>query len=334
MYILRINKEIIMKKLAAVISTTLLVASASANAQFYLGAKAGVSWLNNLCTSSSSSCDEDSWALGSFLGYEVDEYVAIEGGLETLGETTGAGYKDAGLTAYTIAPRLSFPMNEDIDLFVKAGAAFVKYGNKDDENLFGAVGLNYSLFENIDIQAEYQHINNIDIDVSSFHANSFTLGFRTKFGGSSEPTPEPVQEVMVVEETVVEEVVVAAPVMKSFNTQLVGSGNFELNSSKLKPESTQKLNELVAFMNQYPQSTVEVVGYTDSTGAAAYNQKLSEKRAQAVANELEAQGIDASRITVSGQGENNPVASNETKEGRMMNRRVEMTVPGFEYEEK
>tara|TARA_Y100001956_G_scaffold69653_1_gene73085 strand:+ start:2530 stop:3498 length:969 start_codon:yes stop_codon:yes gene_type:complete len=322
-----------MKKLAAVISTTLLVASASANAQFYLGAKAGVSWLNNLCTSSSSSCDEDSWALGSFLGYEVDEFVAIEGGLETLGETTGAGYKDAGLTAYTIAPRLSFPMNEDVDLFVKAGAAFVKYGNKDDENLFGAVGLNYSLFENIDIQAEYQHINDIDIDVSSFHANTFTLGFRTKFGGSSEPTPEPVQEELV-EETVVEEVVVVTPVIKSFNTQVVDSGSFELNSSELKPESKATLNELVVFMNEYPQANVEVVGYTDSTGAAAYNQKLSEKRAKAVADELEAQGIDASRITVSGQGENNPIASNDTHEGRVKNRRVEITVPGFEYEAK
>ncbi|WP_394146296.1 OmpA family protein [Vibrio atypicus] len=322
-----------MKKLAAVISTTLLVASASANAQFYLGAKAGVSWLNNLCTSFESSCDEDSWALGSFLGYEVDEFVAIEGGLEALGETTGASYKDAGLTAYTLAPRLTFPVSEDLGVFVKAGAAFVKYGNKDDENLFGSVGLNYTLFPYLDLQAEFQHINNIDIDTSNFHANTFTLGFRTKFGGSSEPTPEPVEEVLV-EETVVEEVVVVTPVVKTFETKVVDSGSFELNSSELKPASKQKLDELVVFMNEYPQANVEVVGYTDTSGAASYNQKLSEKRAQSVANALEAEGIDASRITVSGQGENNPIASNDTHEGRVQNRRVEITVPAFEYEEK
>jgi OOP family OmpA-OmpF porin len=87
-------------------------------------------------------------------------------------------------------------------------------------------------------------------------------------------------------------------------------------------------------MNEYPQANVEVVGYTDTSGAASYNQKLSEKRAQSVANALEAEGIDASRITVSGQGENNPIASNDTHEGRVQNRRVEITVPAFEYEEK
>ncbi len=322
-----------MKKLAAVISTTLLLASASANAQFYLGAKAGVSWLNNLCTSSSSSCDEDSWALGSFLGYEADDFVAIEFGLDTLGKTTGAGYEDAGFSAYTLAPRLSFPMNEDLDLFVKAGASYVQYGDKDDETLFGALGLNYNLFANIDLQAEYQHFNNIDIDTTRFHANSFTLGFRTKFGGSDEPTPEPVQEELV-EETVVEEVVVVTPVIKTFETKVVDSGSFALNSTELKPESKQILNELVVFMNEYPQANVEVVGYTDTSGAAAYNQKLSEKRAQSVSDALQAEGIDASRITVRGEGENNPIASNETKEGRVQNRRVEITVPAFEYEAK
>lgn len=318
-----------MKKLAAVISTTLLLASTSANAQFYIGAKAGVSWLNNLCTSSSTSCDDDSWALGSFIGYGVDEFVSIEGGLDALGDTTGAGYKDAGLTAYTLAPRLSFPMSEEVDLFVKAGAAFVSYGNQDDQNIFGAVGLSYNLFDNIDVQAEYQHINDIDISTTNINANTFTLGFRSKFGGTTEPAPEPVEEVLV-EEVVVEEVVV----VKSFETQLVDSGSFELNSFELKPESKAKLNELVTFMNEYPQANVEVVGYTDSTGAAEYNLKLSEKRAQSVANELEAQGIDASRISVFGQGENNPIASNETHEGRVKNRRVEVIVPGFEYEAK
>ena len=322
-----------MKKLAAVISTTLLMASASANAQFYLGAKAGVSWLNNLCTSSSSSCDEDSWALGSYLGYEADDFVAIELGLDSLGKTTGAGYKDAVFTAYTLAPRLSLPMSDNLDLFVKAGAAFVDYDDNDDETLFGAVGLNYSLFSNLDLQAEYQHFNNVDMETTRFHANSFTLGFRTKFGGSEEPTPVVVQEELV-EETVVEEVVIAAPVMKTFEAKVVDSGSFAVNSTELKPESKPVLDELVAFMKEFPQANVEVVGYTDSSGAAAYNQKLSEKRAQSVSDALQAEGIAASRITVRGEGENNPIASNETKEGRVQNRRVEITVPAFEYEAK
>lgn len=76
-------------------------------------------------------------------------------------------------------------------------------------------------------------------------------------------------------------------------------------------------------MNQYPQSNVEVTGYTDSTGVAAYNQTLSEKRAQSVVDVLINEGIESRRITVRGEGENNPIASNETREGREQNRRVD-----------
>jgi OOP family OmpA-OmpF porin len=77
---------------------------------------------------------------------------------------------------------------------------------------------------------------------------------------------------------------------------------------------------------------VEVIGYTDTSGAAQYNQVVSEKRAQSVAATLEEKGIDASRITAKGEGENNPIASNETREGREKNRRVEVIVPAFDYQ--
>ncbi|KOO02218.1 OmpA family protein [Vibrio nereis] len=323
-----------MKKLAAVISTTLLLASASASAteegQFYIGAKAGVSWLNNACTA--GACDEDSWALGSFLGYQVSDVVALEAGLGALGETSGfLGMEDQNLSQYSFAPRFSYALSEDVNAFAKVGGAFMKYASEDDFAFLTAAGLSYSLMPSIDLQAEYQHFNGIRIYSREFNANTFTIGFRSNFGGSTEPTPEPVQEVLV--EEVVEEVVVA-PVVKTFEAKLVGSSSFAHNSAELTATGTQKLDALVAFMTQYPQANVEVVGYTDSRGAEAYNQKLSEKRAQSVANALEEQGIDASRITATGKGESNPVATNETAEGRAQNRRVEIVVPAFEYEEK
>lgn len=330
-----------MKKLAAVISTTLLLASASASAteegQFYIGAKAGVTWLNNLCTT--GSCDEDSWALGSFLGYQVNDMVAIEGGLEALGETTGAGLQDHNLSAYSLAPRFSHPLSEDVNVFAKVGGALMKYGSEDDFALLTALGLSYSMMPSIDLQVEYQHFNDLDMYAREFNANTLTVGFRSNFGGSKEATPEPVQEVLV-EEVVVEEVVeepvevVVAPVVNVFETKLVGSSSFGNNSADLTAAGKQELEPLVAFMTQFPQAKVEIVGYTDSRGAEAYNQKLSEKRAQSVAGALQEQGVDASRITATGQGENNPVATNETEEGRAQNRRVEIVVPAFEYEVK
>ncbi|MDW2144894.1 OmpA family protein, partial [Vibrio sp. 1833] len=96
---------------------------------------------------------------------------------------------------------------------------------------------------------------------------------------------------------------------------------------------SERLDNFVSFLNEYPQAQVEITGYTDSSGPAAYNQKLSERRAQAVADYITGAGIDADRLTVKGMGEENPVADNSTREGREKNRRVEVVVPSFEYQE-
>jgi OOP family OmpA-OmpF porin len=85
-------------------------------------------------------------------------------------------------------------------------------------------------------------------------------------------------------------------------------------------------------MNTYPQAQVEITGYSDTTGSEAYNQELTEKRAQAVADQFQAEGIAADRMTVKGMGEANPVESNETRQGREANRRVEVVVPAFQYQ--
>ncbi|NRB67850.1 MAG: OmpA family protein [Vibrio sp.] len=314
-----------MKKLAAVISTTLLLASASANAQFYLGAKAGASWLNDSC--STGPCDDSSWALGSFAGYEFNDMISLEIALDTLGETTGYGYTDAGLSSYSFAPRLTMPIAERLDAFAKLGGAYVEYGDKDDSSLLGALGITYSFMPTIDFQLEYQRLTDINVDTHRFKGNALTLGFIAKFGGSDEAVEQPVEE-----ELMVEEVVVVEPIIQTFETKVVDSSSFALNSAELKPQSKTMLADLVTFMTKFPQSTVEVVGYTDSSGSASYNQKLSEKRAQSVAEVLQEQGIDSSRITARGEGENNPIASNETREGREQNRRVEIMVPAFEYQ--
>ncbi|MFX8972796.1 OmpA family protein, partial [Acinetobacter baumannii] len=79
-------------------------------------------------------------------------------------------------------------------------------------------------------------------------------------------------------------------------------------------------------MVQFPNSLIDVYGYTDSTGSIPYNQRLSEQRAQAVANYLVGHGVAASRIRSQGFGVGNPVASNDTEDGRARNRRVEIKI--------
>ncbi|MDV6318417.1 OmpA family protein [Chromohalobacter sp. HP20-39] len=104
------------------------------------------------------------------------------------------------------------------------------------------------------------------------------------------------------------------------------SVTFAVDSSELRAPARQALNDATAVMRKYPKTRITVAGYTDSTGSAAYNQRLSERRAQSVADYLNQGGVAASRIDTVGYGENQPVASNETESGRAQNRRVEITL--------
>ncbi|MEF1290807.1 OmpA family protein [Vibrio sp. M260118] len=322
-----------MKKLAVIISSTLAVVSMNANAEFYLGGKVGKSWLDDACLSTTQGCDDDSTAAGVMAGYQFMDYVSLEAGYDYLGEFTAAGLSDDKVHAFTLAPKLDFSITEMVSLYGKLGGAYVDYGDKDDMSFLGAVGMEVEAHKNLSFRLEYQHLTDVNNDLVRAAVDTATIGFVYKFGASEQTAAEPyVAEEKVVEEVVVAEPVVATPVLKTFETQVVDSGAFALNSSELKPESKPMLDELVEFMNKYPQSTVEVTGYTDSSGAASYNQSLSEKRAQTIADVLLKEGIDGSRITAKGEGENNPIASNDTREGRAKNRRVEVVVPAFEYE--
>ncbi len=101
---------------------------------------------------------------------------------------------------------------------------------------------------------------------------------------------------------------------------------FGFDSSELQPEAKANIESLVKVLNKYPDTNILIEGDTDDVGTAEYNQKLSERRAQAVADYQKAMGISASRISTVGLGESNPVAANDTDEGRRQNRRVEIAI--------
>lgn len=104
----------------------------------------------------------------------------------------------------------------------------------------------------------------------------------------------------------------------------LGDVLFDTNKAQLKSGSARSLQKLADFLKQYPQRKARIEGYTDSTGAADYNQALSERRANAVRMSLMNVGISSDRISTHGYGEESPVASNDTASGRQSNRRVEI----------
>lgn len=97
---------------------------------------------------------------------------------------------------------------------------------------------------------------------------------------------------------------------------------FGLNSAELTADDRAMLDELIAVLKTIPVAKVVVAGYTDSSGAEAYNQQLSERRANAVKDYLVAAGLPSDEFTAIGYGEANPVGDNATAEGRAANRRV------------
>ncbi len=101
---------------------------------------------------------------------------------------------------------------------------------------------------------------------------------------------------------------------------------FAVDSTALTGALQNDLFSVAASLNRYPDTTVNVIGHTDNTGAASYNQDLSQRRAQAVALVLINAGVTPVRIRSIGRGEDSPIASNLTPEGRQQNRRVEIII--------
>jgi len=101
---------------------------------------------------------------------------------------------------------------------------------------------------------------------------------------------------------------------------------FDTDQSAVKPQFYDTLNSVAIVVREFNQTLIDVTGHTDSTGTAAHNQRLSEARAGSVADYLVAQGNNPQRFQVIGMGQNDPIASNATPDGRAQNRRVEIKI--------
>lgn len=134
------------------------------------------------------------------------------------------------------------------------------------------------------------------------------------------PTPAPV---------VLPEITPKAPMVEepaAPNVPMHFRGFFDSNSADLKAVAHDDLNAYAKYLKSIPAASLNITGHTDSSGSASYNQKLSERRANAVKAYLVEQGIDAQRINAAGAGESQPIASNKTAEGKAENRRVEVEI--------
>ena len=145
------------------------------------------------------------------------------------------------------------------------------------------------------------------------------------------PKPKPAPKPVVVAPPVVKpaHVVVAKPATPAEPSEIIELKgiNFPSNSAELTASSKSTLENAVKTLQRRADIKVEVAAHSDSRGKASYNRRLSDSRANSVMNYLISRGIDASRLTAKGYGEEKPIADNATAAGRAKNRRVELRIP-------
>jgi OOP family OmpA-OmpF porin len=258
------------------------------------------------------------------------------------------GYK-TDLNRYMLNALIEHPDYTELVPYLIVGAGYEdwsKHANdvKSDGAFNWGAGLRYVIADYFHLKAEAkQHIN-----FNGFSTVTTTLNAVVPFGYDRQPEPE----VVVVEE--VEEVIVVENIDSDgdgvydrndecpgtphkFKVNDVGCPTdykfdvqFAFDSSKIQPQFKEEIVNFAEFMDNAPDYQAELQGYTDTIGNDAYNQKLSQRRADAVKAELEKYGIASDRLKAVGYGESDPVASNKTKEGRYQNRRVNAKITEIE----
>lgn len=337
------------KSMLAVLAALSVIGTAHAG-EFdgaWLGAKAGnnQSALTGLDTKSATVLGLEggyNWNMGAYL-------LGLAGFADFNGKAThNPGLVNYGSRAYGLDGKLGLPMGSWMP-YAKLGYARTS-GNGGASTVSGSgahvgLGVEYKFMPSLSVSGEYTGASGSN-GANKLNNNNFTIGLNYYFDNSSlpyaeaaKPRPVVVREAPVVEQPrvevpqAVEPVVVAEEPREVWKTLLeekpvTFSGvNFDTRSARLLPAANSKLDDVAEFAKLYPDAQLQIAGHTDfraGKSKKAYNQKLSEQRAEAFKSALVGKGVAAERISTEGFGFDQPVADNKTDAGRAQNRRVEV----------
>jgi outer membrane protein OmpA-like peptidoglycan-associated protein len=277
-------------------------------------------------------------SLQPFIGYkffddkDLQINLGLEGALQLIGGGAsactgcrrGLGDDDTWALSYLAGPRVSLPVGP-LEIYgdILGGGMTGLAGDSAITDTSGGFqtggGINYNINENIGLglfgnwTRQYQRVHGVG-DV-----RFVTTGIELMVQESQEAPPPPPAPAPPPPPP--------APAAAPMKKKIVLRGvNFDFDKYNIRPDAVPILEQACSQLKAEPSIDVQAQGYTDSVGTEAYNQRLSERRANAVRNWLIKCGIPASRLTAKGFGESNPVASNDTAEGRAQNRRTELVV--------
>ncbi|MDG6895926.1 porin OmpA [Volucribacter amazonae] len=344
-----------MKKTAIALAVAGLAVASVAQAApqpntFYVGAKAGwASFHDGLgqFESETNGTKRNSVTYGVFGGYQITDNFAVEVGYDDFGRAkfTTYGQVDSKHTNHGahVSLKASYPVLEGLDVYARVGAALVRSDYKiskgfESDNAWGyrqhslktsavfAGGLEYNLpsLPQLALRVEYQWLNNVgkleDADGNRVDyrpdIGSVSAGLSYRFGQTQQPVaPEIVTKTF------------------AFDSDVL----FAFGKADLKDSSISSLDGVYGEIAKFNAPVVNVAGYTDRIGSDAYNLKLSQQRAETVANYLVSKGVAPQTISATGYGKANPVTGNtcDAVKGRKAliaclapDRRVEVSVQG------
>lgn len=325
--------------LAAGVAAALLAASSVASAAvpdtFYAGVRGGyvhTDW-DDSADAYWTEGDNAGYGLGVFGGYSFNEYISLELGYNYWDGIDAESWdnvetKDLRVHGPEVSARLSFPLTDaGTDIFLRGGAMYAfASGSSDRLTPVVGAGVNFMLTDNWALRLGYDRYFSVydddeDTNGIDFDADWVYLSLGYVFGNRTAPAPAP------------------EPVTQTVTTtyNLDANTTFGFDSSSLSEEGRAAIGQVVVDVQnaQLDGAQYTVTGYTDRLGREAYNQALSERRAQAVADELVAKGVPAGAITAVGMGSANPVSTgceglsrNELIKCYAPDRRVEVNVTG------
>jgi len=304
-----------------------------------------------------NNLDDSSTGFKLFTGYRFNKWFGLEGAYHNFGDfeedvlpAAPGGDAVAEVDGFSGSALLYIPLpSEDFNAFVKGGYYFFDqqvlvddavFGSNSPDGFLAGAGMNFFVSDQLSLRAEGEWFDIDDGDLWSVN-----LGIQYLFG-------RPAKAVAPVAAVVAAPVVAAAPPPPPPPADADGDGvidandqcpdtpkgervgpqgcscditrqvTFKLNSAELTAEDEAILDEVAENLTRLKFVSGTVIGHTDSSGSDEYNQRLSERRAQSVATYLEGKGIAVGRLATSGAGESEPVADNDTADGRAQNRRV------------
>lgn len=273
--------------------------------------------------------------LTPWLGFEV-EYSQVKGDIETVGEAAGfplsAEYKKQQLAGnfYATSDLITKNYDSKIKPYVLLGAGHVKYEGQGDfsgweeESTIGnaGVGAFWRLNDALSLRTEARSTYNFD---NKFWDYTALAGLNVVLGGHLKPAA-PVVEVAPVE-TVAPVQPAPQELTEDLNMEL--RVFFDTNKSNIKDQYKPEIAKVAEKLVEYPNATARIEGHTDNTGPRALNERLSLARANSVKSSLVNEyNVDPARLSTQGFAWDQPIADNNTKEGRAMNRRVFATITG------